>query len=105
MVVTVDELEAAGLAERRASQTDRPTRVIAVTKAGERKVREAEMILDGVREDVLSTLPESERGVFLRALGRLFCGRLAEPAPRAHRPPPGLTSSLLATKALGAASA
>ena len=84
MVVTVDELEAAGFAERRASPTDRRTRVIVTTKAGERKVREAETILDGVREDVLSTLPESERGVFLRALGRLVCGRLSEPVACAH---------------------
>jgi len=79
MVVAVDELEAAGLAERRSSQTDRRTRVIAVTKAGERKVRDADAILDRVREDVLSALPDSERDVFLRALSRLACGRLAQP--------------------------
>ena len=84
MVVAVDELEAAGLAERRSSQADRRARVIAVTKAGERKVREAEAILDRVREDVLSVLPESEREVFLRALGRLVCGRLSEPVACAH---------------------
>jgi DNA-binding MarR family transcriptional regulator len=58
--------------------------VIAVTKAGESKVREAEEILQRVREDVLSALPESERQVFLRALGRLVCGRLAEPVPCSH---------------------
>ena len=34
MVVTVDELEAAGLAERQPSKTDRRARVIAVTPAG-----------------------------------------------------------------------
>ena len=34
MVVTLDELEAAGLAERRPSPTDRRARVIAVTPAG-----------------------------------------------------------------------
>ena len=79
MVVTVDELEANGLAERRPSKTDRRARVIAVTKAGQRKVRLAEAILDGVREDVLSTLSESDRGVLLRALGQLVCGRLSEP--------------------------
>ena len=65
--------------------TDRRARVIAVTKAGERKVREAEAILDRVREDVLSLLPESERKVFLRALGRLACGRLSEPVACTHR--------------------
>jgi DNA-binding MarR family transcriptional regulator len=84
MVVTIDELEAAGLAQRRSSQTDRRARVIAVTKAGERKVHEAEEILERVREDVLSALPESERKVFLRALGRLVCGRLSEPVPCAQ---------------------
>ena len=38
MVVTMDELERAGLAERRPSSTDRRARIIAVTQAGERIV-------------------------------------------------------------------
>ena len=38
MVVTLDELEATGLAERRPSSRDRRARVIAVTEAGKRKV-------------------------------------------------------------------
>jgi MarR family transcriptional regulator, transcriptional regulator for hemolysin len=84
MVVTVDELEAAGLAERRPSQTDRRARVIAVTKAGEHKVREADAILDRVREDVLAALPEPERKALLRALAKLVRGRLSEPVPCAH---------------------
>ena len=41
-------------------------------------------MLDRVREDVLGALPEDEREVFLRALGTLACGRLAEPVPCAH---------------------
>jgi MarR family transcriptional regulator for hemolysin len=84
MVVTVDELEAAGLAERRPSATDRRARVIAVTDAGERKVREADKVLDLVRDDVLSVLEPGERESFLRALGTLACGRLSEPVPCAH---------------------
>ncbi len=79
MVVTVDELEAAGLAERRPSSTDRRARVIVVTDAGERLVRDADKVLDRVREDVLSVLEPGERETFLRALGTLACGRLAEP--------------------------
>jgi DNA-binding MarR family transcriptional regulator len=79
MVVTVDELEEAGLAERQPSKTDRRARVIAVTSAGARKVLAAEKVLDRVREDVLATLPEEDRQVFLRSLGRLACGRLSEP--------------------------
>jgi MarR family transcriptional regulator, transcriptional regulator for hemolysin len=84
MVVTIDELEAAGLAERRSSAADRRTRVIVVTKPGARKVREAEVILDRVREDVLGTLSDSERKAFLGALGKLVCGRLSEPVPCSH---------------------
>jgi MarR family transcriptional regulator, transcriptional regulator for hemolysin len=79
MVVTLDELEAAGLAERRPSPTDRRARVIAVTKAGERKLREAEKIGDRIRDDVLGALPERDREIFLSALTRLVRGRLAEP--------------------------
>ncbi len=79
MVVTVDELEAAGLAARRPSPSDRRARVIAVTDAGADKVREADKVLDRVRDEVLSELPADERDVFLRALGRLACGRLADP--------------------------
>ncbi len=84
MVVTVDELEAAGLAERRPSSTDRRARVIAVTPAGERTVREADKVLDWVREDVLSVLPAEDRDVFLRALCTLASTRLAEPVACAH---------------------
>jgi DNA-binding MarR family transcriptional regulator len=84
MVVTVDELEAAGLAERRPSSRDRRARVIAVTPEGERKVREADKVLDGVRKDVLSVLQDEDREVFLRALSTLAYGRLAAPVPCAH---------------------
>jgi MarR family transcriptional regulator, transcriptional regulator for hemolysin len=79
MVVTVDELEAAGLAERRPSSTDRRARVILVTEAGKRAVKQGDKVLDRVRDDVLGALEPDERQVFLSALSRLACGRLAEP--------------------------
>lgn len=84
MVVTLDELEAAGLAERRPSPGDRRARVIAVTPAGGRKVRDAEVVMDRVREDVLSSLSDDDREVFLRTLGSLACGRLSEPVACEH---------------------
>jgi MarR family transcriptional regulator, transcriptional regulator for hemolysin len=86
MVVTVDELERAGLAERRPSSTDRRARVIVVTDAGVRLVCEADEVLDRVRDDVLAALEPDERYVFLKALGTLVCGRLAEPAACMHPP-------------------
>ena len=79
MVVTLDELEATGLAERRPSSRDRRARVIAVTEAGKRKVAEAEEITERIRADVLSALPDGEREAFMDALTRLVGGRLAEP--------------------------
>jgi MarR family transcriptional regulator, transcriptional regulator for hemolysin len=79
MVVTLDELEAAGLAERRPSPTDRRARVIAVTPAGAKTIREAERIGDAVRDDVLSVLSEADRAAFLGALSQLVRTRLSEP--------------------------
>ena len=44
MVVVIDELERAGLAERRLAPHDRRARMIAVTAAGKRKVAEADKV-------------------------------------------------------------
>jgi DNA-binding MarR family transcriptional regulator len=81
MVVTIDDLEAKGLAKRRPSSEDRRARVITVTKAGERKVAQAEEIVDRLHAEVLSDIPEREREIFLAALQRLACGRLSEVTP------------------------
>src|SRR5215218_10329040 len=58
MVVTIDALERAGLAERVPSSTDRRARIIAVTAAGERMVAKAELVVTKIYEDVLSNLPD-----------------------------------------------
>jgi MarR family transcriptional regulator, transcriptional regulator for hemolysin len=79
MVATIDELEAAGLAERRSSPTDRRARVIAVTEAGERRVRDAEEIAAQTNEDVLGALDPDQREAFIGALMRLVSERLSEP--------------------------
>ena len=71
MVVTLDELEVAGLAERRASPVDRRTRVVMVTEAGARKVRQAEEIAARIHADVLETLPAPQRRTLLDGLARL----------------------------------
>jgi DNA-binding MarR family transcriptional regulator len=84
MVVTLDELESAGLAERRPSPSDRRARVIAVTKAGERKVRDAQTIANSIREDVLAVLAPEDREVFLDSLSLLVTDPLSEPSPCAQ---------------------
>jgi MarR family transcriptional regulator, transcriptional regulator for hemolysin len=79
MVVTLDELEAKGLAGRRPSKNDRRARVVVVTKAGEKMVRRAEEVSRRVQEDVLAALPAREREALLKGLKTLVSGRLAEP--------------------------
>ncbi|MDP9863097.1 MULTISPECIES: MarR family winged helix-turn-helix transcriptional regulator [Streptosporangium] len=79
MVVTVDELEKAGLAERRPSSTDRRARIISVTEEGRRIVAEGTAISDRVHADVLAALPADERAPFVGALERLLNGHLATP--------------------------
>jgi MarR family transcriptional regulator, transcriptional regulator for hemolysin len=74
MVVTLDELEAAGLAERRPSATDRRARVVVVTRAGAAKVRQAEAIAARIHADVLEALPPGERQALLDGLARLAAG-------------------------------
>lgn len=78
MVVTVDELERLGLAERVPSPTDRRARVIRVTDAGRARVAEGLEILQSVQASVLDSLPDAERDVFVRALMRLVTGRLSD---------------------------
>jgi MarR family transcriptional regulator, transcriptional regulator for hemolysin len=79
MVVTIDELERAGLAERRPSTTDRRVRIIAVTEQGARKVAEAEKVVAEIYDDVLGSLPADEREPFLKALTHLVGDRLSTP--------------------------
>ncbi|HEX6020746.1 MAG TPA: MarR family transcriptional regulator [Solirubrobacter sp.] len=85
MVVSLDELERAGLAERRPSPTDRRARIIAVTEAGREKVAQGDEIVARIYADVLGSLPDDERGAFVDALSRLVSGRLATP-PACERP-------------------
>ncbi|MER6318432.1 MarR family winged helix-turn-helix transcriptional regulator [Streptomyces sp. NPDC001581] len=87
MVVTVDALEKAGLAERRPSSTDRRARIIAVTEEGAKVAKESQKIVDRVHGGTLEALPDDEREVLLRALNRLVTGHLQTPeeGPRPAR--------------------
>ncbi|MFH8614986.1 MarR family winged helix-turn-helix transcriptional regulator [Streptomyces sp. NPDC017979] len=90
MVVTVDALERAGLAERRPSPTDRRARIIAVTEEGARTAERSQQIVDAVHRDALATLTEGDRSTLLEALNALATGHLstateAAPARRARQ--------------------
>ena len=79
MVVTLDELEEAGYAERRPSPADRRARTVAVTEAGARIAAAGQEIADRVHREALEALPAEEREVFTAALARLVTGHLAAP--------------------------
>jgi MarR family transcriptional regulator for hemolysin len=79
MVMTLDELEAAGYAQRRPAPSDRRARVIAVTPAGEQIAAAGMAIVDRVHHEVLQALPADEQAAFMDALTRLVGGLLATP--------------------------
>jgi DNA-binding MarR family transcriptional regulator len=81
MVVTLDELEQAGLARRHASHTDRRTRLVWVTAAGRHKVAQGDTIVQRIVSDVLASLPETERRAFTNGLRHLVADRLSAPVP------------------------
>jgi DNA-binding MarR family transcriptional regulator len=78
MVVALDELERAGLAERHPSPEDRRARIVVVTPAGKRKVTEADEVKERVQTDVLAELSTREATALIDALAKLVDGRLAE---------------------------
>uniref|UniRef100_A0AAU2VR87 MarR family winged helix-turn-helix transcriptional regulator n=1 Tax=Streptomyces sp. NBC_00008 TaxID=2903610 RepID=A0AAU2VR87_9ACTN len=80
MVVTVDALESAGLAERRPSSRDRRARIIAVTEKGATLAGRSQEIVDRVHRDALAGLDRGDRETLLRALEQLTSDRLATPA-------------------------
>lgn len=90
MVVTVDELEAAGLAERHPSPTDRRARIISVTEAGRRVAAEGQRIVERVQNEVLGVVPAGEREALVSGLARLVDGPLCTPSggspPGCRRP-------------------
>src|SRR5918911_1699507 len=91
MVVTVDELERQGFAERRPAAHDRRARIIAVTAAGRRKVAEADKVKERVQADVLGELPARDQKALIDGLDKLVQGRLSEQVdctPRLRRRAP-----------------
>jgi MarR family transcriptional regulator for hemolysin len=80
MVVTMDALERAGLAERRPSATDRRARIVVVTPAGEKLLAAGQQVVDQAHVDMLAALPAADREVFVRCMSALVGDRLAKPA-------------------------
>jgi DNA-binding MarR family transcriptional regulator len=61
MVATIDQLERAGLVERRPHPTDRRANALHMTPAGERRLREGRRLAREAQEELLGPLNEDER--------------------------------------------
>jgi MarR family transcriptional regulator, transcriptional regulator for hemolysin len=80
MVVTLDELEQAGLAERCASPEDRRARIVRVTPKGAAALAAGGQIVAQMQRELLATVPEESREAFVAALEQLVAGPLAYPS-------------------------
>jgi MarR family transcriptional regulator, transcriptional regulator for hemolysin len=79
MVVTLDEMEARGLAERRHAPGDRRVRVIAITAKGRELLDRADRIVQDLYDDLLADVGPRQRDAFLAVLQQLVAGPLAAP--------------------------
>jgi len=86
MVVTLDDLERQGLAERRPSPSDRRARIVVVTPAGEELIAKGKKVIAGLQEEILGGLPQEQREGLMDALNALVRDRLSTPAACKHAP-------------------
>ena len=77
MVVTLDELERAGLITRRPDPHDRRARVVAPTAAGLQLLAQAEATIQRVEREALTDLSMDDQQVLHRLLKQLLAGRLS----------------------------
>lgn len=78
LVGLLNELEAEGLVERRRSSEDRRRHVVAITKAGERRLEKAERALGGLEDEVFAGLSAKERRTLHDLLNRALSGHVAD---------------------------
>lgn len=79
MVSLIDQLEAAGLAKRRPSATDRRAREIAITAKGRRLLERARRMIAETEEEVLAGLTAEERSKLVGLLRRALESAPAQP--------------------------
>ena len=79
MVSLVDQLEAAGLAKRRPSATDRRAREITITSKGRRLLQRARALISEVEDEVLAGLSGPQRRQLLSLLRRALESAPAQP--------------------------
>ena len=79
MVSLIDQLEAAGLAERRPSATDRRAREIAITTDGRRMLQRCRRMIARTEDEVFAGLTTGERSELVGLLRRALASAPAQP--------------------------
>jgi MarR family transcriptional regulator, lower aerobic nicotinate degradation pathway regulator len=79
MVTLIDELESAGLAERRRRPRDRRAWEVAITSKGRRRLEHARRLATQVEDEVLGGLTAADRGQLLTLLRRALASAPAQP--------------------------
>jgi DNA-binding MarR family transcriptional regulator len=86
MVKMIDELEAAGLAERRRRPSDRRAWEISITAKGRRTLERARGLAKQVEGEVLGGLPASERRQLVALLRKALASAPPQPPWRTGEP-------------------
>jgi DNA-binding MarR family transcriptional regulator len=76
-VLVLNDLEAAGHAERKRDPADRRRHIVEMTPAGRKALERAERAMEGLEDEVLGALSPDEREVLRDLLGRAFVGQQA----------------------------
>jgi len=84
MVKLIDELEGAGLAERRRRAGDRRAWEVAITAKGRRTLERAKGLVMEVEDEVLGGLSAADRGQLLTLLRRALASAPPQPPWRAE---------------------
>ncbi|CAO5158170.1 Transcriptional regulator, MarR family [Frankia sp. AiPs1] len=84
-VLLLNELEAAGLAERRRDPADRRRHLVTVTEAGRLALERAEQAQETIEDEILAGLDPEERDTLTRLLARALDGAVRRPPVEEER--------------------
>jgi len=82
-VLVLNELEAAGYAERRRDASDRRRHLVALTPAGRRALEKAELAQASIEDEVLASLAPGERAQLRQLLAKALEAPADQPAASA----------------------